>query len=115
MNNELLQECERRLLELRAGIEALADTRREAGSTVELDQTRTGRLSRMDALQRQAMAKAGQERAELELKRIETALRRIKDGCYGECVECGAEIAATRLKANPVVTLCIRCAEERES
>lgn len=115
MKIELLQECEQRLLKIRADIEALADTRREAAGTVELDQTRTGRLSRMDALQGQAMAKAGQARAELELKRIESALKRIKDGGYGECMECGEEIAVARLKANPVVTLCIRCAEAREN
>lgn len=114
MCSDRLKEFERQLLELRTEIEALAEMRKEAGSTVELDQTRTGRLSRMDALQGQAMAKAGQARAELELKRITAALARIRDGSYGECLECGEVIAEKRLEANPTVTLCIRCAAAKE-
>jgi DnaK suppressor protein len=114
VHTDQLKVFERRLLELRTEIEALADTRKEAGSTVELDQTRTGRLSRMDALQGQAMAKATQARADLEFKRITAALARIEDGSYGECLKCGEDIAEKRLEANPTVTLCIRCAEAKE-
>lgn len=114
MDQNTLKEFERQLLELREQIEALAETRRQAGGTVELDQARTGRLSRIGALQDQEMAKAGQQRAELELKRIDAALKRIEDGSYGECLECGNAIAEARLKANPAVTLCIKCAEAKE-
>ena len=52
------------------------ETRNASQATVELDQTRVGRLSRMDAMQQQAMAKATNARAELTLKRIASALAR---------------------------------------
>lgn len=114
MDQSTLTAFAQQLRKLRTDIEALTDTRREASGTVELDQTRTGRLSRMDALQGQAMARAGQARAELELRKITAALQRIEDGSFGECYECGEEIAVARLQANPTVTLCIKCAQALE-
>lgn len=102
------------MLEMRAAITDL-EAQREAGSAVvELDQTRTGRLSRMDALQLQAMASAGRERAAAELRRIDAALARIRNGAFGPCAGCGEPIAAERLKAHPAVALCVSCAEARE-
>lgn len=115
MDNYDLQQYKQMLLDYRRQLEELAETREQASSTVELDQTRTGRVSRIDALQGQEMAKAGQARAELELKKITAALQRIEDGSFGECFECGEEIAEGRLSANPTVTLCIQCAEKKES
>lgn len=85
--------------------------REAAASTVELDQTRTGRLTRMDALQGQAMARAGQARAEAELQRIAAALRRLDGEDYGYCLRCDEPVAAGRLEADPSATLCIHCAE----
>jgi len=114
MDTRELDQYREMLLNYQRMLEELADTRHEAGSTVELDQTRTGRLSRMDALQGQAMAKAGQARAETELKKIAAALQRIDDGSFGECLDCGEEIAEGRLSADPTVTLCIRCAQQKE-
>ncbi len=113
--SDAAQHYRHRLLELRKAIESMEDSRRSSSATVELDQTRTGRLSRMDALQLQAMAKAGQARSQLELARIEAALTRIDQGLFGDCLECDEPIAAARLDANPVVTLCIDCASRRES
>ncbi len=104
-----------RLLDMRAAIESLADSREASSETVELDQTRMGRLSRMDAMQLQAMAKAGQARAKLELARIDAALRRLEEGDYGECLDCGEAISKGRLEANPTATRCVDCAEARES
>lgn len=114
MDTVRLRACEARLLEMRAAIEALKATRDGSGATVELDQTRTGRLSRMDALQGQAMAKAGQARAEIELQRINAALRRVAEGDFGNCIDCGEPISAARLEANPTVTTCVTCATARE-
>jgi DnaK suppressor protein len=115
LDKEQLNSFKKRLLDLRAEIVALAETRKNMSSTVELDQTRTGRLSRMDALQQQEMAKAGQVRAESELNRINAALARIEDGSFGECVICGEDIHEGRLQTNPAITLCIKCAEKKES
>lgn len=77
---------------------------------VELDQTRVGRLSRMDALQGQEMAKAKHARRGQEIQRVTAAIRRLDDGSYGECLKCGDEIAENRLRADPAIPLCIGCA-----
>ena len=77
---------------------------------VELDQTRQGRLSRMDALQGQAMALATERRRGAEIARIEAALSRIAEGEYGYCAACGEPIAAKRLAFDPAVPTCIDCA-----
>jgi len=45
-----------------------------------------------------------------EAARIIAAIRRIDEGSYGICANCGAEIAPARLDALPTATLCIRCA-----
>jgi DnaK suppressor protein len=86
----------------------------EAEKTVELDQARVGRLSRMDALQAQAMSIETNRRRRLQLQRIEAALQRIREGVFGNCVACGEPIAAGRLAADPTVTLCIGCASSGE-
>lgn len=104
-----------RLLARQAELLAVADTADAAADTVELDQTRVGRLSRMDALQQQAMSRENQRRRALELRRIVEALSRVKEGEYGYCVECGNEIAENRLEIDPAAPLCIRCASEREA
>jgi DnaK suppressor protein len=49
------------------------------------------------------------------LKRIDAALRRIGEGTYGECFECGEEIPAARLKALPFALRCKDCEEAREA
>lgn len=80
-------------------------------ATVELDQTTTGRLSRIDALQSQAMAQASERRRNLQLQRIEQALKRLDQGGFGECIECGEWIAKGRLELDPTALKCIECAE----
>ena len=97
---------------IRQELEALMAGSSEARSTVELDQTAVGRLSRMDALQGQQMALATDRRRALELKRIDSALKRLEDGDYGYCVRCEEPITAKRLEFDPAVTLCVACAEE---
>ncbi len=78
---------------------------------VELDQQSVGRLSRMDALQSQAMAKALEARRQGRLRRIAGAQKRLQDGEYGECAVCGTDIASKRLEFDPTVTRCVDCAE----
>lgn len=103
-----------RLLAEREQLSETKATQHEEAATVELDQSRTGRLSRMDALLGQAMAQEQERRADQELRRIATALARCDSGDYGFCVECGEPIAPARLEADPAAELCIRCAEARE-
>lgn len=77
---------------------------------VKLDQQSVGRLSRMDAMARQAMAQAVGRRRNARLIRIEAALARIAAGDYGDCEDCGEAISPGRLRLDPTVTLCIDCA-----
>lgn len=48
------------------------------------------------------------------IDKIEETLKRIEDGTFGECEECGEVISIGRLKARPVTTLCIACKAEQE-
>lgn len=103
------------LIELREELQALDETSREAVSTVVLDQSRVGRLSRMDALQAQEISKESRRRRQLLLRRIEPALKRLELDEYGWCVDCDEAIAPARLEFDPTCTTCISCAEGRES
>jgi RNA polymerase-binding transcription factor len=49
------------------------------------------------------------------LKKIDAALRRIGEGTYAECFECGEEIPAARLRALPFAVRCKDCEEAREA
>ncbi len=102
------------LRQRRETLQALNDIGHEASATVELDQSKVGRLSRMDALQAQAMSQETGRRHQLELGQIEAALRRIESGDYGYCMECGERIAEARLGFSPATPLCITCAEKAE-
>ena len=48
------------------------------------------------------------------LEEIKAALKRIEEGTYGICTNCGKQIAEARLEALPWATLCIDCARDRE-
>jgi DnaK suppressor protein len=104
----------------RAQLLARRDELREQSSTssaerdaVELDQQSVGRLSRMDAMQRQAMAQANERARAAELTRIEQALRRIEDDEFGWCVKCGEQISPARLEVDPSAAVCVDCAGGR--
>lgn len=114
MDKDLISRFRDRLLHDRQSLQEMSQTSEDAAETVELDQTRQGRLSRMDALQGQAMSLAALNRRKTELKNIDQALERIENDDYGYCQECGEEIAVQRLEFNPTVTHCIHCAEKLE-
>ena len=80
-----------------------------AQKTVELDQQSVGRLSRMDALQSQAMAQAQQRRRNVLMGSLQATLQRLKQEEFGYCMECGDEIEDARLLANPAVLKCVAC------
>ena len=95
---------------------ALAEERQanaDSRDTVELQQDSVGRLSRMDAMQQQAMAQAQERRRKAEGVRIKAALERLEEGEWGYCLSCGEEIAAKRLDHDPSVATCVKCAERR--
>ena len=77
---------------------------------VELDQQSVGRVSRGDAMQVQAMAKAQDARRAARIKMIDAAFKRMEAGDYGYCAECDEEIPAKRLEVDPAAPRCISCA-----
>lgn len=82
----------------------------EGRAPVTLQQDSVGRLSRMDAMQQQAMAQAQERRRVAERARIAAALDRLDEGEWGYCMTCGEEIAAQRLAHDPSAATCVRCA-----
>lgn len=109
-----IQFLKQKLLDQQTSLLSVAQAGAEAAKTVELDQARVGRLSRMDALQEQAMSQERQRRRQAELVLIAAALKRIELDEYGDCIECGEVIAAARLEFIPSVALCLTCASELE-
>jgi DnaK suppressor protein len=104
-----------RLHQLRTEIMAAAVTGGDSAQIVELDQSRVGRLSRMDAMQAQAMAQASGQRRERMLRKITAAIARIESDSYGECQSCDEPISRKRLEFDPTALLCIDCANAAES
>lgn len=115
MDAKQIAKFEALLHKRRDELRAIEDSGAQAAATVELDQTRMGRLSRMDALQGQAMSVEGRRRRELELQKITAALARIEQGEFGDCLECGEAINPLRLELDPSAQHCVRCAEKMES
>ncbi len=106
-----IEQRKQQLLTLRRELEKLSNLASDARKAVKLDQSAVGRLSRMDAMQGQAMAKATEARRAKDLYRIENALRLIDAGDYGFCDQCGEAIAEKRLDIDPLAVRCINCAQ----
>ena len=104
------------LVSLRAQLQALLADEGGTTDTVELDQSTQGRLSRMDAMQRQEMAKAERRRAKIRLGRVEAVLESYGDPQVdlGSCRDCGEPIPLPRLRALPDALFCVPCAEQHE-
>ena len=77
---------------------------------VALDQQSVGRLSRMDALQQQAMAAAQDARRHGRVRAIEAAIRRLENEDFGWCNVCGEFIDLRRMEIDPAMMRCRSCA-----
>ncbi|GAT67733.1 TraR/DksA C4-type zinc finger protein [Planomonospora sp. ID91781] len=64
----------------------------------------------VDADRNQAML----EVATRHRRSVLEALRRIDDGCYGLCVDCGRPVPEGRLEARPEASRCVQCQSRRE-
>lgn len=109
------EDWQKRLIALRAELEAVAATGEASAAVVELDQSKVGRLSRMDAMQAQAMSQASSERRAAMLRGIAAALQRLDDGDFGICRRCDEPINPKRLEFDPTVLLCIDCASQADA
>ncbi|MEM8790149.1 MAG: TraR/DksA C4-type zinc finger protein [Pseudomonadota bacterium] len=103
---DLIARIHAEIAELEAADAATAEDRK----AVELDQQSVGRLSRMDAMQVQAMAQAESRRRTQRIVALKAALKRAAEDELGYCQECGDPIAEGRLQLDPAATLCIDCA-----
>lgn len=105
-----IEAARRRLAEKKHDLESMSAMSEEARAPVTLDQQSVGRLSRMDAMQQQAMAEAQERVRKRDLVRIEMAERRLADGEYGWCIDCDELIPDKRLEIDPMAEKCVRCA-----
>ena len=97
------------LARLKADLEARLAANADAARPVALDQTAVGRVSRMDAMQSQAMAKATRRTMEIQLTQCAAALRAVEQGEYGFCRKCEEAIGIKRLGAKPEAPFCLEC------
>lgn len=109
-----LQWARAALIARQEALKQLSTDARASLQPVELDQSRVGRLSRMDALQMQAMAREEQRRRDISSLQVRAALDRIDQEDYGYCIVCDEPIARKRLEVDPAVPTCIRCARSAE-
>ena len=109
---ELKNMLENRRLELMSELHGkMRDVRSDGGKEREvLDQ---GESSEVD-IQEDIELALIQMKAET-LNKINEALRRLEEGSYGNCFECGEEIAHARLRALPFAVRCKDCEEAREN
>ena len=110
MDTARLAQYRSRLLDLLAELEREDAAGAEGRRTVTLDQQSVGRLSRMDALQQQAMAKAQSARRAGRRRVLRAALARIDEGEFGYCDNCGEPIPEGRLDLEPATARCVNCA-----
>ena len=105
-----LEELGRRLVQrqaqLRAELEAHRSEREAAG-----DRSAETADQKDEASQRQyaALVDAEDERDQAELRSIDAALRRLAEGRYGVCSDCGEPIGVQRLLAQPHALRCAAC------
>jgi DnaK suppressor protein len=111
--NELKAILEERRREIMSEVQGrMRDVRAEgAGSSVQgvLDAAESSELDIQDEIEFALI----QMKAET-LHKIDEALRRLEEGTYGYCFECGDEISEKRLRALPFAVRCKDCEEARE-
>ena len=117
MNTPMSDTFPRQLQEMRADV--LAQLRAQRGGKIgraeaaaNARETESDDWAQADA--ERDLAFALEERESAELVAIDDALKRVADGSYGLCVDCGESIAAARLHANPVAMRCLGCQDKAE-
>ena len=110
--NELKRMLEERRRELLSEVQGrMRDVRSEGNKDREvLDQ---GESSEVD-IQEDIEFALIQMKSET-LTKIDAALRRLEEGTYGDCFECGDQISEARLRALPFAVRCKDCEEARET
>ena len=109
--NELRKMLEHRRRELMKQVQVkIRDVRAEGGK--ERDVLDQGESSEVD-IQEDIEFALIQMKSET-LNKIDAALRRLEEGSYGDCFECGEEISEARLRALPFAVRCVECQARAE-
>jgi DnaK suppressor protein len=88
---------------------------RELKEALELEETHRGdEADRWQNEQNNSMRLKLIARTRLFKQKIDNSLKRINEGSFGECLDCGTQIGLSRLMARPTAELCIHCKEEQE-
>lgn len=98
------------LLKRRAELLGEIAERDETMADITIDEAEDKTFERLEDEVLSALSTADRD----EVTRIDLALEKIAEGTYGECEECGQEIAPARLEAMPDALLCINCATAAE-
>jgi DnaK suppressor protein len=109
LSNAETETLRERLIELVAELEETLRMSAGAAAPVVLDQSSVGRLSRMDAIQQQSVAKATRQKAQLRLTQCKVALSAFDRDEYGLCRKCEEPIGYRRLSAKPEAPFCLEC------
>lgn len=102
------------LLQQKRSLEKEIEDSRSSREPIALDQSTQGRLSRVDAMQQQAMAIAVVERKKIMVKKIEAAMDRCNKGVFGICCDCGDSLSEERLRLDPATPFCKECLDMRQ-
>ena len=117
MNAPISETYAQQLVQMRQAL--LAQLREQRGGKIgraeaatEAREVQSGDWAQADA--ERDLAVALEERESAELVAIDAALKRVSDGSFGLCVDCGVGIPTARLHANPTALRCIACQGQRE-
>ena len=104
---QLLAEREKELLAL---LHRAVEPALEANTQRDVSDFKDGAVEESQAMVDDAQS----AHAARELDEVHAAMRRIQDGSYGECLDCGEAIGDQRLAALPATPYCTSCQEARE-
>ena len=113
MDKKRLKQYEARLIDNRNALLGMVERTEDYGREADRDVSQDPADKASNSYTKELLfSQSTTERATLRL--IEEALDRISEGSYGECLNCGEEIAQKRLDAIPWTPHCIRCQELQE-
>ena len=111
MTEHEIHQLKEKLRCLKLELDEMEQELAKSSDIVELDQSKVGRLSRIDAMQSQQMALEASRRRQQRVLKVDGALQRIESGSFGYCFICDEEIDIRRLNADPTNTRCLGCAD----
>ena len=114
ISDEQRKEIEIILQELKLRLEKDISEGKESSQPVTLDQQSVGRVSRIDAIQRQQIQLSIIKGLRQRMSMVKVALSRLSSEDFGYCSLCEEPIELKRLKARPDSPLCLPCAKNNE-